>query len=96
MNLPRSAVLKYYCFRTCISIGFIAPIWVLFVKSKGLSYTEIILLDRIWGVGLVLGGFLVFGSLVIQLWESPVAREHATTPADYLAFLNNRYNYCPP
>lgn len=30
----------------------------------------------------VLGGLLMFGSLVIQLWESPVAREHATTSAD--------------
>lgn len=51
MNLPRSPVLKYYCYRACISVGLIAPIWVLFVKSKGLSYTEIMLLDGIWGRG---------------------------------------------
>ncbi len=54
-RLPRPVVLKYYAFMATASAGLSIPIWVVFLRAQGLSYTEIMVLDGIWWVGIVAG-----------------------------------------
>ncbi|WP_439027408.1 MFS transporter [Haloarchaeobius sp. DT45] len=52
---PPLPVLKYYAYKATASVGLATPIWVLFLRANGLSFTEILVLDAIWWVGITLG-----------------------------------------
>ncbi|WP_435333666.1 MFS transporter [Haloarchaeobius sp. TZWWS8] len=54
-SLPASPVLKYYVYMATASVGLATPVWVLFLRDAGLSFTEIMVLDAIWWVGITLG-----------------------------------------
>ena len=48
-------VLKYYVYLATTYIGFIAPIWILYARGRGLSFAQIGVLDAVWWAGVVLG-----------------------------------------
>ncbi|WP_435364806.1 MFS transporter [Haloarchaeobius sp. DYHT-AS-18] len=52
---PPLPVLKYYAYKATASVGLATPIWVLFLRTNGLSFTEIMVLDAIWWAGITLG-----------------------------------------
>ncbi|WP_435359171.1 MFS transporter [Haloarchaeobius sp. DFWS5] len=52
---PSPPVLKYYAYKATASAGLSVPIWVLFLRANGLNFTEIMVLDAIWWVGITLG-----------------------------------------
>ena len=53
--LPSGPVAKYYLYKLTATAGLTVPVWVLFLRAQHLSYTEIMLLDAIWWVGLTAG-----------------------------------------
>ncbi len=46
---------KYYLYKLTATAGLTVPVWVLFLRAQHLTYTEIMLLDAIWWVGLTAG-----------------------------------------
>ncbi|WP_267640706.1 MFS transporter [Haloarchaeobius amylolyticus] len=52
---PSRPVFKYYAYKATASVGLSIPVWVLFLRANGLSFTEIMVLDAIWWVGITLG-----------------------------------------
>lgn len=54
-RLPARPVAKYYLFMATNTMSLCLPIWVVFLRAQGLSYTEIMVLDAIWWVGLTAG-----------------------------------------
>lgn len=48
MDSSRIIIFKYYLYRATTSRGFIIPIWILFLRSRGLSFTQIGLLEAIF------------------------------------------------
>lgn len=54
-TLPPGPVLKYYLYRSTTNVGFAVPVFVLFVLSRDLSYTEVGLLETVWWVAIVAG-----------------------------------------
>lgn len=48
MNASRVVVFKYYLYRATMSRGFVIPVWILFLRSRGLSFTQIGLLEAIF------------------------------------------------
>lgn len=52
-SLPPPILLKYYLYTATTSVGFSLPIWVLFLVQRGLSYTQITVLDALFGVVLM-------------------------------------------
>ncbi len=49
-----SLILRYYIYMAGASFGFIAPIWVVLLESRNLSFTEIMVLDAVFAVTIVL------------------------------------------
>lgn len=54
-ELPRGIVLKYYLYQITLSTGFSAPIWVVFLQSRGLTLGEVALLDGIYSAVILFG-----------------------------------------
>ncbi|WP_435346119.1 MFS transporter [Haloarchaeobius sp. HRN-SO-5] len=54
-SLLAGPVRSYYLYKLTATAGLTIPIWVLFLRAQDLSYTEIMLLDAIWWVGLTAG-----------------------------------------
>lgn len=54
-RVPPRPVVKYYVYMGATSAGLMVPIWVIYLRSLDLSYTEILVLDAIWWVGIVVG-----------------------------------------
>ena len=54
-SLPSSPVRSYYLYKLTATAGLSVPVWVLFLRAQDLSYTEIMLLDAIWWVGITAG-----------------------------------------
>ncbi|MFC7141193.1 MFS transporter [Halosimplex aquaticum] len=54
-RLPARPVAKYYLYMATNTMGLALPIWVVFLRAQGLSYTEIMVLDAIWWLGLTAG-----------------------------------------
>jgi len=52
---PRGIVLKYYLYQITLSTGFSAPIWVVFLQSRGLTLGEVALLDSIYSAVILFG-----------------------------------------
>lgn len=52
--LPRSVVLKYYVYKAVSSAHLSGPIWVLFLLSREMSYTQVGLLDSVFAATLLL------------------------------------------
>jgi MFS family permease len=48
MDSSRVVIVKYYLYRATTSRGFIIPVWILFLRSRGLSFTQIGLLEAIF------------------------------------------------
>lgn len=48
-------VAKYYAYKTTEYVSFTAAIWILFVRSQGLSFAEVGALNSIWWLALVAG-----------------------------------------
>lgn len=65
-SLPSRAVLKYYVFMATNTAALSVPIWVVFLRSRGLSFTEIVVLDAIWWLGIV-GGEVPTGYLADRI-----------------------------
>jgi len=51
----RSALVRYYCYTATTYGSFIAPIWILFVRSRGVSFAEIGALNALFWIALVFG-----------------------------------------
>ena len=49
----RSPVGKYYAYKTTEFVSFTAAIWILFVRSRGLSFAEVGALNSVWWLALV-------------------------------------------
>ncbi|KAB1198608.1 MULTISPECIES: MFS transporter [Haloferax] len=49
----RSPVAKYYAYKTTEFVSFTAAIWILFVRSRGLSFAEVGALNSVWWLALV-------------------------------------------
>ncbi|KTG27790.1 MFS transporter [Haloferax profundi] len=49
----RSPVAKYYAYKTTQFVSFTAAIWILFVRSRGLSFAEVGALNSVWWLALV-------------------------------------------
>lgn len=54
-TLPQPVVLKYYLYKAVSSAHLSGPIWVLFLLSREMSYTQVGLLDSIFAATLLLG-----------------------------------------
>lgn len=54
-RLPARPVARYYLFMATNTMGLALPIWVVFLRARGLSYTEIMVLDAVWWLGLTAG-----------------------------------------
>ncbi|PSP79366.1 MFS transporter [Halobacteriales archaeon QS_1_68_20] len=54
-SLPQRTVLKYYLYMSTKWAHLTGPIWVLFLLSRGLSYTQIGLLDSLFAVAVLFG-----------------------------------------
>ncbi|WP_435152663.1 MFS transporter [Haladaptatus sp. DFWS20] len=48
MSRPPAVVLKYYCYQATLSLGFISPIFTLFLLYRNLDYTQIALLSTLY------------------------------------------------
>ncbi|WP_411964048.1 MFS transporter [Haloferax sp. YSMS24] len=48
-----SPVAKYYAYKTTEFVSFTAAIWILFVRSRGLSFAEVGALNSVWWLALV-------------------------------------------
>jgi len=55
MVSDRSLVLRYYAFRAASSVGFVTPIFTLFMLARGLSYSEIATLSAVVAVVVTAG-----------------------------------------
>ncbi|WP_323191569.1 MFS transporter [Halostella sp. PRR32] len=55
MVTDRSLVFRYYAFRAASSVGFITPVFTLFMLSRGLSFSEIATLSAIVAVVVTAG-----------------------------------------
>jgi hypothetical protein len=51
---PAALVLRYYAHRATTSFGFLAPVWVVLLEARGLSFTAIAMLDAVYFGTLVL------------------------------------------
>ncbi|WP_410766922.1 MFS transporter [Haloferax sp. DFSO60] len=49
----RSPVAKYYAYKATEFVSFTAAIWILFVRSRGLTFAEVGALNSVWWVALV-------------------------------------------
>ncbi|ADE04287.1 MFS transporter [Haloferax volcanii] len=49
----RSPVAKYYAYKTTEFVSFTTAIWILFVRSRGLSFAEVGALNSVWWLALV-------------------------------------------
>jgi MFS family permease len=54
-RLPPRPVARYYLYMATNTMGLALPIWVVFLRAQGLSYTEIMVLDAVWWLGLTAG-----------------------------------------
>lgn len=55
-DLPSDAlVVKYYLYKITTAAGFTVPVWTLFLLNRGISYTELFVLDAAWMGATVLG-----------------------------------------
>lgn len=45
---PASLIARYYLYAATSSLGFLIPIWVLVLESRGLTFTQIALLDSVF------------------------------------------------
>lgn len=86
-RLPDPVILQYYLYMATTSAGLSVPIWVVFLRSHGLSYTEAMVLDAIWwlvlapvGVGLLLAGVAVAPLLAFPAFFAFRAAKTATQP----------------
>ena len=48
MDSSRAVIFKYYLYRATASTGFILPVYILFLRSRGLSFTQIALLEALF------------------------------------------------
>jgi MFS family permease len=53
-RLPSLPVVKYYAYTATTYASFVNAIWILFVRSQGLSFAQVGLLNGIWWIALVL------------------------------------------
>jgi MFS family permease len=51
----RSPVAKYYAYKATEFVSFTAAIWILFVRSRGLSFAAVGALNSVWWLALVAG-----------------------------------------
>lgn len=49
-ELPRPVILKYYLYQASVSFGFFTAIFTLFLRYRGLTFTEIAMLNTIYAV----------------------------------------------
>ena len=54
ISISNGNVKKFYIYQFFYSLDFLLPVVVLFLSSKGLSMSEIMLLQSIYAVGVVL------------------------------------------
>lgn len=52
---PPRVLLKYYVYMGTTSIGFSLPVWVIFLLSRGITYTEIAALNALFSAIIILG-----------------------------------------
>lgn len=52
---PAGPVLKYYLYMATQAAWFVTPIWTLFLRSHGLSWTQVSALNATWWLATVLG-----------------------------------------
>jgi len=70
---------SYYVYMTAGTVGMWAPIWVVYLRSGGLSYGQIMTLDAIWWVGIV-AGELPTGFVGDRIgWRNSLVVGHALT-----------------
>lgn len=50
---------RYYCYTTTAYGGLVAPIWILFVRSRGMSFAEVGVLDGLFRIALVVGSLSI-------------------------------------
>jgi len=69
----------YYLYMTAGTVGMWAPIWVVYLRSGGLSYSQIMTLDAIWWIGIV-AGELPTGFVGDRIgWRNSLVVGHALT-----------------
>jgi len=91
-SLPARPVLKYYLFMATNTAALSVPIWVVFLRSRGLSFTEIVVLDAIWWLGII-GGEVPTGYLADRIgWrESLLAGNLVRTVGVVAMGLSNTF-----
>lgn len=71
--LPSGPVAKYYLYKLTATAGLTVPVWVLFLRAQHLDYTEIMLLDAVWWVGIT-GGEIPTGYVGDRMgWRNSLA-----------------------
>lgn len=85
-SLPPAPVVKYYVYRSTTNVGFAVPIFVLFVLDRGLSYTQVGVLETVWWAA-VLVGELPTGAVGDRIgWRNSLVVSAALITAGVAAF----------
>lgn len=91
-SLPPAPVVKYYLYMATNTAGLSVPIWVVFMRSRGLAFTEIVVLDAIWWLGII-GGEVPTGYLADRIgWQRSLFLGNVVRTAGVVAMeLSNTF-----